>query len=254
MSEIKFDERNYRIHNEKNKRVIRRSLENCGAGRSVLMDNDNVLIAGNGVYEQAQELGLKVRIIESDGKELIAIKRTDLSTEDDRRKALALADNHSSDTSVFDIELVMEDFSTDDLDLWEFSIDMQDFQIGDEVNSDESSIYSRKIIPPTYEPKNEKPEISELFDSKKTYELIEEINNCDISEQDKNLLLVAASRHTVFNYAKIADYYAHSPKEVQHLMEKSALIIIDFDKAIEYGFVELTEEIKQTYAKDYDEE
>jgi len=126
MSEIKFDSRNYRIHNNKNKGIIRRSLENCGAGRSVLMDNDNVLIAGNGVFEQAKELGLKVRIIESDGTELIAIKRTDLSTEDDRRKALALADNYSSDTSFFDIELVLEDFSAEELDLWEFSIDAND--------------------------------------------------------------------------------------------------------------------------------
>lgn len=89
MTELKYDPRNYRIHTDKNKRLIRKSLEECGAGRSILFDNDDCLIAGNGVYEQAQALGLKVRIIESDGTELIAIKRTDLSTEDARRKALA---------------------------------------------------------------------------------------------------------------------------------------------------------------------
>ena len=100
MAELEFDPRNYRIHNDKNKRIIRKSLEDCGAGRSVLVDKDNVLIAGNGVYEQAQALGLKVRFVESDGQELIVVKRTDLSSEDEKRKLLALADNYSSDTSI----------------------------------------------------------------------------------------------------------------------------------------------------------
>lgn len=253
MSEIKFDSRNYRIHDDKNKRVIRTSLENCGAGRSVLMDNDNVLIAGNGVFEQAKELGLKVRVIESDGTELIAIKRTDLSTEDDRRKALALADNHSSDTSFFDIELVLEDFSAEELDLWEFSIDANDLTVEDEQNED-NNIYTRKIVSPTYEPKNEKPCVGELVDLEKRELLIAEIENSNISDKDKMFLMIAAYRHNIFNYAKIADYYAHSSPEAQRLMEKSALVIIDFDQAIENGFVELTEEIQKTYAQDYDEE
>ena len=50
-----------------------------------------MLIAGNGVYEEAQKLGLKVRIIESDGKELVVIKRTDLSTEDEKKKVACLS-------------------------------------------------------------------------------------------------------------------------------------------------------------------
>ena len=123
MAELKYDSRNYRIHTDKNKRLIRKSLVECGTGRSILFDNEDCLIAGNGVYEQAQELGLKVRIIESDGTELIAIKRTDLSTEDARRKALALADNYTSDTSVFDFDAIVEDFGADELDAWEFKVD-----------------------------------------------------------------------------------------------------------------------------------
>lgn len=90
MADIKLDPKNYRVHGEKNKAIIRKSLEDCGAGRSILLDGDDVVIAGNGVYEQAQALGLPVRVIESDGRELIAIKRTDLKTEDDKRRALAL--------------------------------------------------------------------------------------------------------------------------------------------------------------------
>ena len=106
VSEIKLDPRNYRIHGEENKRLIRKSLTECGAGRSILVDKNDIVIAGNGVYEQAQELGLKVRVIESDGTELIAIKRTDLSTKDEKRKLLALADNRASDSSQFNLSLI----------------------------------------------------------------------------------------------------------------------------------------------------
>lgn len=141
MSEIKFDKNNYRIHNEKNKRIIKKSLTECGAGRSVLVDKDNVLIAGNGVYEQAQELGLKVRVIETDGTELVVVKRNDLSTDDERRKLLALADNHSSDTSVFDMALVIDDFDEQTLKEFEFPeslhVDLSDF-FNNEEEEDEN--------------------------------------------------------------------------------------------------------------------
>ena len=119
---IKIDPRNYRIHGDENKRLIHKSLVECGAGRSLLADRDSVLIAGNGVYEEAQKLGLKVRVIESDGKELIVIKRTDLSTEDEKRKLLALADNHTSDTSSFNFPALVEDFCLDKLGDWNLSI------------------------------------------------------------------------------------------------------------------------------------
>lgn len=150
--DIKFDPRNYRKHDDRNKRIIRKSIEDCGAGRSVLVDKDNILIAGNGVYEQAQELGLKVKVVESDGSELIVVKRTDISTEDEKRKLLALADNHASDTSMFDFDIILQDFSMNELDMWEFSIsDLTDDIDFSEIKPDQERVGSLKdkfIIPP----------------------------------------------------------------------------------------------------------
>ena len=255
MSELKFDPNNYRIHGDKNKRLINKSLADCGAGRSILIDKEDCIIAGNGVYEQAQELGLKVRVIESDGSELIAIKRTDLNTEDSRRKALALADNYTSDTSIFDMEAIMEDFTTDDLDLWEFSIDISSIDVDNDTNSDkEDNLYTNKVITPEYLPKNEKPNISDLFNLEKYNELVSKIEISNLSPEDKKFLLCAASRHIVFNYEKIADFYAHSEKEIQELMEESALVIIDFDKAIELGYVKLKQDIADQQNLDYEDE
>ena len=115
MTEIKFDKRNYRKHNDKNKSLIRKSLEECGAGRSIVIDNDDEIIAGNGIYEQAQALNIPVKVIETDGSELVVVKRTDLNTDDEKRKKLAIMDNSTSDTSEFDLELLSVDFEVPEL-------------------------------------------------------------------------------------------------------------------------------------------
>ena len=70
----------------------------------------------------------------------------------------------------------------------------------------------------------------------------------------RQFLRQAAARHTVFDYAKIADYYAHASKEMQELMEDSALVIIDFGKAIEKGYIRLSDEIRNEYTREYGNE
>ena len=115
MTEIKLDKRNYRIHDDRNKDLIRKSLNAYGAGRSILLDADGEIIAGNGVYEQAKELGIPVRIIETDGSELVVVQRTDLKTDDRKRKELAVMDNTTSDSSKNDIPLLNTDFTVPEL-------------------------------------------------------------------------------------------------------------------------------------------
>lgn len=115
MADIKFDTHNYRNHSEKNLKLIKKSLDRNGAGRSVLLDSENELIAGNGVYSQAKALGIPVRVIETDGSELIAVKRTDLKTQDRKRKELALMDNSTSDNVTWDIDNISSDFDLDEL-------------------------------------------------------------------------------------------------------------------------------------------
>ena len=115
MTNIKTDKRNYRKHNDRNKELINKSLKECGAGRSIVIDNENGIICGNGIYEQAQKLGIKTKVIETDGSELVVVKRTDLATNDEKRKQLAVMDNSSSDSSEFDFELLQADFDSDTL-------------------------------------------------------------------------------------------------------------------------------------------
>ena len=118
MAKIKLDSKNYRVHPDKNKMIIDKSLKELGAGRSILIDSENEIIAGNGVFEQAEKQNIKIKIVETDGTELIAVKRTDLKTNDKKRKKLALIDNHSTDTSNFDFEVINVDFGEVELEEW----------------------------------------------------------------------------------------------------------------------------------------
>ena len=111
--EIKQDSNNYRQHNDKNKELMRKSLQECGTGRSIVVDSQNEIIAGNGIFEEAKKLKIPVKVIESDGKQLIVIKRTDLKTKDAKRKKLAVYDNSTSDTSTFKLDLLEKDFTKD---------------------------------------------------------------------------------------------------------------------------------------------
>jgi hypothetical protein len=121
-----------------------------------------------------------------------------------------------------------------------------------EPNQDEQK-YSSKIEAPIYEPKNKKPHLMELVNKSKAHRLIKEIDSSDLPLDEKTFLIDAARRHSVFNYEKIADYYSHSNHEMQHLMERSGLVIIDFEKAIQYGYVKLCDEIKTQYLEEYGE-
>ena len=111
--------------------------------------------------------------------------------------------------------------------------------------------YTNKISAPIYTPRGIRTNSLELIDIRKSSRLIKEIRESNISDNDKKFLLRSACRHDVFNYELIADYYANSDKDVQHLMEKSALVIIDFEKAIESGFILLSDEIRSKYLEDY---
>ena len=76
-------------------------------------------------------------------------------------------------------------------------------------------------------------------------------NSFILAHDIQQFLITAAYRHNVFNYERIANYYAHASESVQLLFEQSALVLIDFDSAIEFGFARVSEELSAYYAEDY---
>ncbi|MBP0986714.1 MAG: hypothetical protein J6S92_00290, partial [Oscillospiraceae bacterium] len=80
----------------------------------------------------------------------------------------------------------------------------------------------------------------------------EEIENSDLSYDEKTFLRKAAQRHLVFNYRKVAEFYANASEDMQALMEKSALVIIDYNDAILNGFTNLSNKIDKLRKADLD--
>ena len=107
------------------------------------------------------------------------------------------------------------------------------------------SIYTKKVAVPQYNPSNVAPNIAELYSYEKYSKLLANISASNVSDEEKKFLKLAASRHIVFNYSKIVDYYAHATPEMQELMEQSALVILDIDDAIANGYVKLTKDIRE---------
>jgi CheY-like chemotaxis protein len=247
MTEIKFDKRNYRIHNQKNKDLIKQSLEKYGAGRSILVDSEGEIIAGNGVYEQAKALNIPIREVETDGSELVVVVRKDLKTEDQARKELAVMDNSTSDSSENNIELLEMDFEMPKLE--ELGIEVVK-KIEETTDFSDNSKYTRKVTIPVYEIKGEKPQISQMINTERAERLIGKIERSSLAKEKKEFLKKAATRLYEFRYDFIAEYYAHADKEEQEIMEDLALVIIDFEKAIEEGYVELNKFIESVFLKE----
>ncbi|GAB5444858.1 MAG: hypothetical protein Fues2KO_52070 [Fuerstiella sp.] len=120
IGELIPDSENARRRTSRSRDALAHSIETMGLGRSVLIDRDDNVVAGNGTLEAATAAGVtKVRVIETDGTELIAVKRTNL--EGLQSKAMAIADNRTAELATWDIEQL--DRTLSELDEAEFVVD-----------------------------------------------------------------------------------------------------------------------------------
>src|SRR5687767_5061434 len=102
VSDLVPDPNNRRKHNPRNIGMVVDALHQVGAARSIVIDEDNVILAGNGVTEAAAEAGItKVRVVEAAGDELIAVRRSGLTPE--QKRALAIFDNRTAELAEWDI-------------------------------------------------------------------------------------------------------------------------------------------------------
>lgn len=87
--------------------MIRESLQQFGPLRSIVLDENNTIRAGNGTVEEAGQIGIeKIRVVDADADEMIAVRRKGLS--EAQWKSYAIADNRSSDISTWDIPTLIE--------------------------------------------------------------------------------------------------------------------------------------------------
>lgn len=120
-----------------------------------------------------------------------------------------------------------------------------DIQLGDEEKK-----YSKKVDAPTYTPREGRGSLLDCYDPQKFLRLCRMIEESNVTNDEKNFLKLAAARFIQFNYEAIADHYAIVGDETKALMEKLALVIIDFDKAIDEGFVQLNDKMRIIYEQE----
>lgn len=118
ISELRFDDKNFNDHTEYGMSLLEKSLRDFGAGRSILIDKNNNIIAGNGIIEAAGNIGLEdMKIVETTGDKIVAVKRTDIELDSKVGRGLAMADNATSSADLSwnkgNIEEVSEQFDID---------------------------------------------------------------------------------------------------------------------------------------------
>jgi hypothetical protein len=239
---LNYDPANARLHDDRNLGAIESSLRAFGQRKPIVVrKSDMTVMAGNGTLEAAKRLGWTT----------IAAVMVD----EDRMTSAryAIADNRTAELATWDQEVLTALLGTLDTDsMLELGFSNGDLAgLLDEVGAESATNlekYTAKIILPIYEPTGDRPAVGSLVDNVRANELVAEIVRHDLPDDIAHFLKIAATRHTVFNFQRIAEFYAHADPEVQELMEKSGLVIIDLDKAVEYGFVKMTEAIAETFA------
>jgi hypothetical protein len=232
--------RNSRTHSDAQVAQLAASIKEWGWTTPVLVDEQGGIIAGHGRVLAARQLGMvKVPVVMATG------------WSDAKKRAYVIADNKLALNAGWDdamLALELGEIKALGFDLALTGFDDLEIKALDGTEGEgaggpgqpEDGAYTGKIKAPIYEIKGEKPQVADLFSDTKTAELSKEIDAADLPKEVAAFLRLAASRHTVFNFRNIAEFYAHSDARVQDLFERSALVIIDFDKAVENGFVRMT--------------
>lgn len=208
---------------------VANSIKEFGFKQPIVVDTDHVIVVGHTRWLAAKKLKLKtVPVLVAD----------DLTPE--QAKAYRLADNKTNEFSEWDddlLDLEMDDLSDIDMSLF-------GFEISD--GGEKENPYTGKVQIPQYEVQGEDVEVDDLCDDRKQQELVEEIlSTPGLTDEEREFLVKASMRHLVFDYRNIAEYYAKASIPAQRLMEKSALVIIDYEDAIANGYVKVSKRLRE---------
>jgi hypothetical protein len=246
VADLRDNPYNSRTHSAEQIAQIARSMAEWGWTMPILVDEGGTIIAGHARAAAARSLGFK---------EAPCMRAVGWS--EAQKRAYVIADNKLTENGGWDMGLLGAELEA----LADMGFDTALTGFGDkeirdifETAEEGENPYTSKIKSPIYLPNGERPEISECIDKTRFLKLKEKIKKTKIDKKLKDFLIFAAGRHIVFNYSKIADLYAHSTKEEQELFEDSALVIIDFNKAIEQGFVELSKKLDDALGDRLDEQ
>lgn len=102
ITDLSRDPQNANKGTERGRSMLERSLKETGAGRSILVDKNGSVIAGNKTLEAWGEIAEDVEVVHTDGQKLVVVQRDDLDLVDDDGQArrLAFLDNRTSEVDI----------------------------------------------------------------------------------------------------------------------------------------------------------
>jgi DNA modification methylase len=110
LKDLTPDPANRRQHTPRNLGMLVDALQKVGASRSIVVDEDGVILAGNGVVEAASEAGItKLQIVEADGETIVAVRRRGLTPA--QKRELALYDNRTAELAEWNLEQLAADLT-----------------------------------------------------------------------------------------------------------------------------------------------
>ena len=122
IEQLAQDQHNFNKGSEQGQELMERSFKEMGAGRSILIDKNGNIIAGNKSQKAAIAAGIKkVRIIETTGDELVAVKRTDVDIDSAEGRKMAYLDNLTTQVNL----------TWDQTELQAVQADVEGFDIAD---------------------------------------------------------------------------------------------------------------------------
>ena len=143
------DNKNFNKGTQFGDHLMDKSLREFGLGRSILIDKNDRIIAGNKTFEKAGEIGFEnLVVVETDGSTLVAVKRKDIDLDSPKGREMALADNATSEANIaWDNDLIFEqaekfDFNPED---WGISVD-SDSEKEEEQEDGKKEIDTRLIV------------------------------------------------------------------------------------------------------------
>lgn len=240
IKDLKFDNKNFNKHTEFGMGLLEKSLNKFGAGRSILVDKDNNIIAGNGIVEAAANAGLtKTRVVETTGDELVVVKRTDVALNSEQGREMALADNATAQADLeWDEDTIQEEALRWGINADDWGVGLIGFDVDDVV--EEASLGTIKEFSDDVS-----YNLKKLFREKVSEDITEKIKkgveNGEIRPEIKEILETRAKQCSVFNFDEIIKFYrsGDASETEKELLRRLYLVFITPKEALENEILDI---------------
>lgn len=234
---LKPYENNAKKHPREQIEQIKKSIQDYGFNDPVGVwtnsDGDLEVVEGHGRVIAAEELGYAM---------LPVINLDHLS--DEQRREYCLVHNKLTMNSDYDKDIL--DIELDSLN----NFDAEFFGFDVSIDIEEEEKYTSAVDTPIYEPSDRDVDVNELYDDEKYKELIKKIDGSNLSEDVKAFYRLAAARFVEIDFRDTADWYVNQSDEAKEIAEELALVIVDYGKALELGFIKLNNEFAEMFGDD----